>query len=78
MGQPLNSIPTNVVPDLMQTIFDYASGTNVVYAGYAARGIATTADAWTIFYYTYDGNNNMLTKQTAFGPWSQRTLLSYA
>ena len=77
MGAPLNSTPTNVVPDLMQNIYDYSGGTLVVYAGYAPQGLATTSDGWTIFLYTYDSNNNVLSKQTWLGKWSQRTLGSY-
>ena len=77
MGAPLNSTPTNIVPDLMQNLFDYSGGTFVVYAGYAPMGAATTDDKWTIFLYSYDGNNNVTSKQTWLGKWSQRTIGNY-
>lgn len=78
MGAPLNSLPTNVVPDTMQNLYDYQGGNFVIYAGYAKQGLANTSDGWIIFLYTYDGNNNVTSKQTWLGAWSQRTAGVYA
>lgn len=72
----VNSYSINEVPSSLQNRFEY-SGTNVTYAGHAPRGAASTDNVWTIFQYTYDGNNNVTLKQTAYGAWSDRASLEY-
>jgi hypothetical protein len=68
------------MPGQLQSIIDYGARTDgqPVYFGHAVLGTITSNTGWIIFYYTYDGSGNMLTKQTAYGAWTNRTALAYA
>lgn len=63
----------------LQIIADYGGGTNgqPIYLGYAISGKETSEDAWIIYYFTYDGSNQFLTRKTAYGIWDNRALLTY-
>ncbi len=69
--------------DLVNEV-DYAAGSNKIYEGYAAPGTATSAAAWQIVKYTYDGSDNRLTTKFAGGTndynqvWDNRASLSYS
>ncbi len=69
--------------DLVHLV-DYASGSNIIYEGYAAPGTAVTAAAWQIVKHTYDGSDNRLTTKFAGGTndynqvWDNRAALSYS
>lgn len=63
--------------------FEYDVNDNVVYQGWARAGTASSAEGWRIVYYTYDGNNNVLTKTFAKGNsnlvhvWDDRATYNY-
>ena len=71
------------IHDNYQTLIDYVGGTNPVYLGKAAPGVATTATSWSIKKITYDVNNNPTTVKPADGTdtfdkvWDDRTTYSY-
>ena len=59
--------------------YDYDANNNLIYAGYADTGTATSASGWYVEKYTYDANGNVTTIQTAPWPsiWDNRTSLTY-
>lgn len=68
---------------------DYQGGMNLIYAGYARPGAATSESVWQIFKCTYDGNNNITAitwPQDAFGrasndyqfEWNDRASFTYS
>lgn len=73
MQGPLpNSSSVNVLPELMQNLFDYDGGNNVIYSGYAVQGASQNATVWTIYYFTYNGSGQCTSRQIAIDSWSNR------
>lgn len=66
-------------PSTLQERFDYdgRDDSQPVYAGFAARSVASSASSWTIHKFTYDGNGFVTLKQTAFDSWDNRVGASY-
>lgn len=66
-------------PNDFQIQFDYGARTDgqPVYVGYGKRTDATTDGSWLIFKFTYDGNDFISLKQTAYGVWDNRASLTY-
>lgn len=58
---------------------DYSARTDgqPVYLGYAVKGKATSDDAWMVYKFTYDVNNQCTIRQTAYGVWTNRASLTY-
>ena len=77
---PLLARRTVTIPLNMQERYDYGSRTDgqPEYAGYGARGLATSSDGWLLFKYTYDASGNMTLKQVAYDSWDNRASASYA
>lgn len=78
----LSEVRTNVTTkfpnDIVKQIdYDVRTDSNPVYVGYALRGTATSADAWTIQYLTYDGSDRVTSIETAYGSWDNRASLTY-
>lgn len=67
-----------------QQILDYSGGTQPIYIGWAAPGVATSRAAWKIRKLTYDSNSNVTQIQWAGGDvgfnavWDNRTTLTYS
>ena len=57
--------------------YDYDSDGDLIYAGYADRGTTSSENKWKISRFTYDGNKNVVLKETAYGVWNDRVSLSY-
>lgn len=47
------------------------------YLGYAPRGLASNANGWMLYKFTYTGNI-MTLRQTAYGNWDNRTNETFA
>ncbi len=64
--------------DLLMRI-DYGSRTDSqpVYLGYARRSVATSDNAWIIFFFTYDGSDRLTLKQSSYGTWDDRASHTY-
>lgn len=80
--EKINSVSINEVPSSNVQRWDYNSDGTILYAGHAPKGAAATEDVWTIFKYTntsgvWTGTLPTL-KETALGPWSERTSLEYS
>ena len=67
---------TNVPTD-MQMQIDYVGGSNPIYVGYGAKGLATSSSGWVIQKFTWDVNDNCTSRQIAFGIYDNRTALTY-
>lgn len=65
------------IPSDLQQRFEYNGDGTVLYAGYAPRGLASSAAGWMIHKFTY--TTQMVTlRQTAFTSWDGRAAGSYA
>jgi hypothetical protein len=74
----MNRTTISAVPNSLQIRCEY-TGTNCIYAGYAERGVATSAARWFIMKMTYDVSDNLTLKQTTEGvAWDDRATSSYA
>lgn len=73
----VNSLSINEVPSSLQNRYEYNDDGDVLYAGSAPRGLASSADGWTIFQYTYD-NRKLILKQAAFDSWDAREVASFS
>jgi hypothetical protein len=58
--------------------FDYLTGTTVIYAGYAPKGLATSVTSWLLQKFSYDSNNNVTLRQIAYDSWDNRSTASYS
>lgn len=63
--------------------YDYQSGINVIYEGYAVPGSATSDAVWLIAKNTYDASNNLTAVQWVGSAdynqiWDNRTSLIFA
>jgi hypothetical protein len=68
---------TDVGSDVQKRI-DYGSGTNPLYVGYGAKGLASSVTGWLISAITYDANSNPTLIQSAVGIWDNRDSLAYS
>ena len=58
--------------------WEYDGSGNIIYAGYAARGLASSANGWLLHKFTYTGSNITL-RQIAYDSWDNRsTTASYS
>jgi len=64
------------IPSNGQLQMEYSSG-NLIYLGFADRGITITASGWLIQKYTYDLSGNALSRTTAYDAWTDRILAEY-
>ena len=64
------------IPLNMQERYEYSAG-NAIYAGYAPRGLASSALGWLLFKYTWSGSD-MTLKQIGYDSWDNRASASYA
>lgn len=81
-SETMSSIrPDNVMeyPQSFQFSIDYDDRTDgqPVYMGYAPKGSAEGDEDWLIFKFTYNESNQVLTRKSAFGNWTDRATLSY-
>lgn len=60
--------------------YDYDSNGNLIYEGIAPYGSLASDAAWLIRRTTYDGNNNLILKESSLGYqiWNNRAAISYA
>lgn len=63
----------------LQIAMDYDSRTDgqPVYLGYASRSEGTDSGEWLVYKFTYDGNDQLLTRKSAFGAYDDRASLTY-
>jgi hypothetical protein len=66
-------------PQYYQFSIDYDDRTDgqPVYIGYAPKGSAAGDNDWLIFMFTYNESDQVLTRKSAFGNWTDRATLSY-
>ena len=66
-------------PEQFQTFLDYDVRTDSqpVYVGRTAKGVASSANNWTIYKMTYDESDRLLTVKVATGTWDDRASLTY-
>lgn len=77
---------TTMIETNQQGFWDYGAGTVAIYAGYAPRGLSQNftdpisgEDAgWLLQKFTYDANNNVTSRQIAYGNWTNRANYSYS
>ncbi len=48
-----------------------------VYVGFAQRNTPTSTVAWTIYYFTYDGDEQLTSRRTAYDSWDNRETATY-
>lgn len=72
MAKRITEIPSN-----LQNRFEYNGDGTVLYAGYGARGLATSVTGWLIRKYTYSGGN-VTVVQTAYDSWDNRVSATYS
>ena len=58
---------------------DYVARTDgqPIFLGFARKGRLTSEDAWLIYKFTYDVNDQVTLRQSAKGTWDDRAALSY-
>ena len=49
-----------------------------VYRGVAAGGALQSDSVWLVQYFTYDSNNNLISRTSATGSWANRAILVYS
>lgn len=71
---------TTMIGGEMQMLVDYGERGDgqPVYVGNAVQGVATSAQNWVIYNYSYDDSDNFISRKTAFGDWDDRATLSYS
>lgn len=74
----LSSHRIMMIESNQQGMWDYLTGTLVVYAGYAPRGLPTSSPSWLLQFYQYDGNSNVIQRQIAYDSWDNRATASYS
>lgn len=80
---PVSFIPSAfaiTIEDAYQQTFDYGARTDgqPVYVCNGARGLATSAQGWIIYKYTYDGSNNVTVRQAALDSCDNRATATYS
>jgi len=71
-AQRITEIPSN-----MQMFTQKDANKNFIYIGYAAKGIQESDDGWLIHKFTYDVDNDIVKRQSAYGSWDGRADLTY-
>lgn len=68
------------IPSSMQEYYDYDTRVDgqPVYVGYAPRSLATSSNGWLIAKYTYNNDDSIANKKTAYDSWDNRTGATYA
>lgn len=66
-----------VVESNQQARWEYDGSGNTIYAGWGARGLATSSYGWLLQKITYVGNNPTV-RQIAYDSWDNRVGASYA
>lgn len=67
-----------VIESNQQGMWEYDISGNVVYAGYAPRGLSTSATGWLLQKFTVDGSNQVTARQIAYDSWANRGAATYA
>jgi len=57
---------------------EYNGDGTTLYAGYGARGLASSDDGWLIQKFTYNGSLQVTLRQIAYDTWDNRAAASYA
>lgn len=62
------------IPSNLQMFMDYLLRTDgqPTYIGYGAKGLATSANGWLIYKFTFDDNGFITIRQTAYAAWDNR------
>lgn len=66
------------IPSNLQMRVAYNASKQTEYAGFAARGLAASADGWLIQKFTYDANKQVTLRQSAYDAWDNRASATYA
>lgn len=64
------------IPNDLQNRYEYNASSQVEYAGYAPKGLASNADGWLLHKFTYTDSLVTL-KQSAYGNWDNRASETY-
>lgn len=64
------------IPSNLQMRAEYASG-NLVYCGFAEKGLGISASGWLIQKYTYDASAQVTLRQISYDSWDDRSLTTY-
>ena len=60
------------IPSNMQMRIEYNATGTTKYAGYGARGLASSDTGWLLQKFTYDGSNRVTLRQIAYSSWDLR------
>jgi len=64
-------------PSNLQEYYVYNADGTLKYAGYAVKGLATSATGWLLLYYQYDANLRVTSKTVAYNSWDNRATATY-
>lgn len=65
------------IPSDLQQRFAYNADLTVLYAGYNAKGKASSDTDWLLHKFTYDGNKQVTLRQSSYDSWDNRATASY-
>lgn len=66
------------IPSNMQMNLAYNADGTVLYAGYAPRGLAESADGWLLHKFTYNASKQVTNRDIAYNSWDLRASATYA
>jgi hypothetical protein len=64
------------IPSNMQ-MRAYYSANDLIYLGFAEKGISSAASGWLLQKYTYDASGKATLRQIAYDAWKDRELTTY-
>jgi len=65
------------IPSDLQQRFAYNADLTILYAGYGAKGLAASSTGWLLHKFTYDANQQVTLRQSAFDSWDNRASATY-
>jgi hypothetical protein len=63
---------TTEIPSNLQAQYAYSADSTLLYAGFAPRGLATSAAGWLLQKFTYTVNKQLATRTIAYSSWDLR------
>jgi len=68
---------TTEIPSILQMRCEY-SGNDLIYLGFAEKGLGISASGWLLHKYTYDASGKVTVRQVSFDSWDDRVLTTYS
>jgi len=65
------------LPSNQLMLMDKDGGSNPIYVGYAAKGVAQSASGWTLHKFDWDASNDCTSRGVAYDAWDDRASASY-